>query len=179
MTLTHWKKLRNPDYMGEWDFQPGEKKTVTISGACCEQVIGVEGKKSEETVVHFREPEKPMILNVTNARMITRHAGTPYIEQWPGVRIILGVEKVKAFGDVVGAVRVQKTKPEQPESGEAAIPPCADCGKPIKAQGGLTAGQIAGGSMKRYNVVLCLDCATERKVKREANEHADNQNQNQ
>ena len=88
--LTHWKKLENPDYIGAYAFQPGEKKVVTIASVSREMITGTEGKKSEETVVRFRENEKPMILNVTNAKQISKHAGSPFIEQWQGVRIILG-----------------------------------------------------------------------------------------
>ena len=30
MNKTHWKKLTNPNYLGSWDFQPGEIRTLTI-----------------------------------------------------------------------------------------------------------------------------------------------------
>lgn len=180
MALTHWKKLENPDYIGAYAFQPGEKKTVTISRVEREQIIGVEGKKSEETVVHFVEAEKPLILNVTNAKMISKHAGTPYIEQWSGIRIVLGVEKVKAFGDVVDAVRVQKTKPPQPEREEAPVPPCADCGGVIEGTDKVSARTVVSAGMKKYGAPLCVQCALKRaeKLKEEAG-HADDQNQDQ
>lgn len=175
--LTHWKKLENPDYIGAYAFQPGEKKVVTIASVGREMIVGTEGKKSEETVVRFCENEKPLILNVTNAKQISKHAGSPYIEQWPGVRIILGVEKVKAFGDVVEAVRVQKEKAPQPEQD---IPPCADCGGVIRPEGGASVKAIVAAGMKRYGVALCMECALKRAGKmKEGTDHENDENQNQ
>lgn len=160
--LTHWKKLENPDYIGSYAFQPNEKKTVTIKSVTRQIVKGPDGKQEECTVVHFIEPEKPLILNVCNGKMITKHADTPYIEQWTGVRIVLGVEKVKAFGEIVEAVRVLKDKPEQAAKAPVVIPPCADCGGAIEAAAGITADRIYARAMKRYEVPLCMACAMKR-----------------
>lgn len=180
MTLTHWKKLENPDYIGAYAFQPGEKKTLTISRVAREMVNGPDGKREECTVVHFAEAEKPLILNVTNAKMISRHAGTPYIEQWSGTRIMLGVEKVKAFGDMVEAVRVQKSRPAQPEGEEAPVPPCADCSGVIEGTDRVSARAVVNAGLKKYGAPLCVQCALKRaeKLKEEAG-HANDQNQDQ
>lgn len=159
MALTHWKKLDNPDYIGAYAFQPKEEKTVTIREVRREIVTGAEGKKEECTVVHFVEPEKPLILNATNGKMISRRADSPFIENWAGLRIVLGVEKVKAFGDVVDAVRVLNKVP--PPDPKAAVS-CADCGHVIQAEAGWSVGQIVKGSQKRFGVALCMACAKER-----------------
>lgn len=177
MALTHWKKMENPDYIGSYAFQPGERKTVTIAGVRRETVNGPDGKREECTIVSFREPEKPLILNATNGKMISRVTGTPYVEQWAGHRIVLAVEKVKAFGELVDAVRVQKDRPVQPAETEYT---CENCGQTIRDAAGLTASQIAKGSKKKYGAALCLKCATERKTKiEEETSHADNTNQDQ
>lgn len=177
MPLTHWKKLENPDYIGSYAFQPGERKAVTIAGVRREVVNGPDGKREECTIVTFRENEKPLILNATNGKMIAKVSGTPYVEQWAGHRIVLAVEKVKAFGDLVDAVRVQKDRIAPVATAEYT---CADCGQIIKDAAGLTASQIAGGSKKKYGETLCLDCATDRKMKAEEEKgNADNANQDQ
>lgn len=159
MALTHWKKLENPEYIGSYAFQPEETKTVTIRQVRREMVVGADGKREECTVVHFNENEKPLILNRTNAKMITKHAETPYIEQWPGVRITLTVEKVKAFGEKTDAVRVSKTKPPQVKK-ESII--CADCGKPVTAHGTTSAQAFAAATQKRFGVPVCYDCGLKR-----------------
>jgi len=151
---THWKKYSNPDYIGAYAFQPGEEKTLTISTVKRETVIGAEGRSEECTVVHFVEPEKPLILNATNGRMIQRVLETPYVEDWAGRAIVLGVDMVKAFGERVEAVRVRK---KQAVVKNAA---CADCGTIITGSGQYTAKQIAAASQKKFGRTLCMTCAT-------------------
>jgi hypothetical protein len=38
---THWKKLTNPNYLGAYDFQQGEKRIVTIKEVIQEKVLNV------------------------------------------------------------------------------------------------------------------------------------------
>lgn len=83
-TLTHWRRLINPDYFGSYLFQPKEEKTLTINTVGREIVIGADGKKEECTVVHWMESEKPFILNSTNGKTISKVLGTPYTEEWKG-----------------------------------------------------------------------------------------------
>lgn len=108
---THWKKFHNPDYLGAYAFQPGERKILTISKAVQEVVTGQGNRKEDCLVVHFQEGEKPLICNVTNSKAITKVAGSPFIEDWPNVKIELYTEKVNAFGDMVDAVRVKRSAP--------------------------------------------------------------------
>lgn len=110
---THWKKLTNPDYIGAYDFQPGEERTLTIQSVLREMITGPDGKKDECTVVKFTDG-KPMICNNTNAKVITKVVGSPHIEDWIGQRITLIVQRVKAFGDVVDAIRIKPVKPGKP-----------------------------------------------------------------
>lgn len=154
MTYTHWKKLENPDYIGAYAFQPDEEKVVTIKMVRREMITGSDGKKEECTVVHFVENEKPLILNSTNGKMISKMAGTPYIEQWTGVRIALVVREVKAFGDTVPAVRVAQKRLGRAETAQK----CAECGKPITAYGNMNPSQVASGMIKRFGVALCMAC---------------------
>lgn len=160
MALTHWKKLDNPDYIGAYAFQPGEEKTVTIKFVRREMVTGPDGKKEECTIVHFYENEKPLILNATNAKMIEKHAETPYIERWADVRIILVVERVKAFGEMMDAVRVSKKKP--PKIAKA-VPPCHDCKQAITGYGKQNAEEFAAYTKGVFGVPVCYACGQKRK----------------
>lgn len=108
---THWKKLTNPDYLGAYDFQPNEERTVTIKNVTRKMVVGPDGKKEECTVAELIG-SKPMILNNTNCKTITSIYGTPYVEEWNNIKVTLFVARVKAFGEVVDALRVKKEKPE-------------------------------------------------------------------
>lgn len=159
--MTHWKALTNPDYLGSYAFDRGEEKTGTIREIKREIVTGPEGKKEECTVCHFSEPDlKPLILNVTNCKAISKLYGTPYTEEWAGKRIIMRVQQVKAFGETVDAVRI---KPQIPP----ALPTCAECGKMITAYGNMNPAQVAAYTSQKYGKCLCTECAKQAKAESE------------
>ena len=115
MRLTHWKKLSNPNYLGAYSIEDNKDLILTISKVQQETVTGPDGKKDECIVCYFSESEKPMILNSTNAKQIQKLLNTPYIEKWIGHKIQIGIEKVRAFGDIVEALRVRKFLPKNIE----------------------------------------------------------------
>ena len=157
---THWKKIvSDPNYLGEADFQEGEEKILTIKGVKqAETIVTAEGK-SQKAVLHFAEQVKPMILNVTNSKAIQKVVGSPYFEDWPGHEIQLYIDpRVKAFGEVVAAVRVRPMKPIKKQAVK-----CADCGGDILPAQGKGADYIAAGTKKTYGVALCWGCACKRK----------------
>lgn len=105
---THWKKLRNPLYLGSYDFEEKEERTLKITKVEKIPVMGADGKQEDCTVCHF-EGSKPMILNSTNAKAITKATGTPYIEEWAGKTVTLYTQKIRAFGEMVDALRIKTT----------------------------------------------------------------------
>lgn len=111
---THWKKLTNPNYLGSYSLEPGQDLTVEIVRVQKELVTGAGGEK-EECIVATLNGQKPMILNKTNCKTIEKIYGTPYIEEWSGKKITLYAEKVKAFGEVVEALRIRKNVDIRPE----------------------------------------------------------------
>ena len=156
--LTHWKKLTNPDYLGAYALEPGQDLIVTIKSVANEVVIGTDGKKETCSVMHFTENVKPLVLNATNSKTITKLLKTPYIEEWAGRKIQLYVEQgIKAFGDIVDAIRVRPFLPVEKEL------ICADCGKKIEGFGGKSADVIARYTLKNYGRSLCSECATKAK----------------
>ncbi len=123
MSKTHWKKLNNPDYLGAYALTPGEDLVITIKNAGEEKFTGNSGKVETGLLVHFAENGiKPMICNTTNAKSITKVAGSPYVEDWQGVKIALYSAEVSAFGETVDALRV---RPYPPKTDEYV---CAVCG---------------------------------------------------
>lgn len=164
--MTHWKKIvSDPNYIGEADFEENEEKILTIARVnVSETVVTAEGK-SQKAVIHWREPgNKPMILNVARSKNIAKVAGTPDVERWPGVAVQLYIEHgIKAFGEVVSAVRVRPYKPRATRS--QTVPPCADCGKPIQPAHNMTAERLAAYTSKNYGAPLCAECATHRAEK--------------
>lgn len=171
--LTHFKRLMNPDYLGSYAFEKGQEMTLTISKVQAELVTGADGKKEDCIVAHFRENVKPMILNATNCKAIAKLYRTPYIEEWVGKQVVVRVQQVKAFGDVVDALRI---KPEIPT--KAPEFKCADCGNVLQPFGGMNARGLADYTRQNYGKVLCADCAKkakEAKAAKEAEEKPDEQ----
>ena len=151
--LTHWKKLTNPDYLGAYALEPGQDLVVTIKSVANELVASADGKKETCMVMRFVEEVKPMVLNATNSKTIAKLFKTPYIEQWAGRKIQLYVQKgVKAFGEVVDALRVRDFLPVEKEL------ICADCGAKIEGNEKSTADAIAKYTLNKYGRMLCNDC---------------------
>ena len=108
--LTHWKKLTNPNYIGSHDLQPGQELKIVIESISKEQVHTPEGKVEECVVAKIKGAKKPMILNKTNMKIISKVLETNFIEEWSGKAVIIYVAKVKAFGEMVEALRVKNQK---------------------------------------------------------------------
>ena len=157
-TKTHWKKFMNKEYLGSWDLPDGQDIIATIKSAGPEKVIGADGKKEDCFVIHFTDVEKPMIANTTNCKMISKILGSNYIEDWLGKKIQIGTEKVRAFGDVVDALRVRDIK-----VAEANPVFCEECGQQIQSAYGMTPDQLAAYTKKQYGKQLCAVCATKAK----------------
>lgn len=107
----HWKKHDNPDYLGAYALGPNEEPIYTIKSVGYELVTGEGGKKEECRVAHFVEDVKPMILNATNCKTITKLSGTPNIYEWPGVRIQIFVTTTKLKGEEVECLRIRPKAP--------------------------------------------------------------------
>ena len=162
---THWKKLTNPNYIGAYAFDEGEEKVGTIDYVKQESVKSTEGKEEECIVCHFKERDmKPLVLNKSNCKTITKLYNTPYIEDWAGKKIVLYVTQVKAFGDVVDAVRIRNKVPTD----KAKAIKCESCGNVIKGVGQYDAAFVANKNKQRYGKCLCVDCGKKAQAEMDA-----------
>ncbi len=112
---THFKKLRNPNYIGSWDLMDADGKfinrIVTIIRIEKQEVFDGAGK-SEQLPVAILKECKPLIVNAAvNMKAIAKALGSPFVEDWAGKRIELTVKKVRAFGATHDAIRVLETAP--------------------------------------------------------------------
>lgn len=160
MSRTHFKALMNSEYLGAYSLEDGKDIVLTIDYIKVETVTGTDGKKEDLPVCHWKENQKGMILNSTNMKMIAKVLGSNYIEDWSGRQIQIGIEKVKAFGDLVEALRVRRYAPKQKQAATASSELiCEICGKPIVAAYGMTADQVAANTKAKYSKTICADCA--------------------
>jgi hypothetical protein len=109
--VTHWKKLTDNRFIGAHDLQPGQEVTITIKSVAKEMVKGADGKEEQLVIAQLEGTTKPMVLNKTNMKIITKVLDTPYVEQWTGKKVIIYSAKVRAFGEMCDALRVANKKP--------------------------------------------------------------------
>ena len=153
------KMGKNPNYLGSWDLDelPNQEATLTIARIVDEDVV-TNGSKERCTVCYWTDTAyKPMILNVTNKKMIAKLYHTKDTEKLVGKAVVIGVEKVKAFGDTHDALRIRKRIPKLAEPIK-----CEDCGGIIQASGNMSAEAIIARTKQRYKACLCYSCATKR-----------------
>lgn len=169
MEKTHWKKLDNPDYLGAYALHPGQDLIVQIKSVGQEEVYNPTSNKKETcTVAHFTDRNiKPMILNVTNCKTISKLYDTPYIEDWQGKYIALYIAKVKAFGETVEALRVRSKIPTT----EKII--CEGCGERVVSAAGKMPSEIKEIALRNCGKILCLSCMREFKKAQEKETNAD------
>jgi hypothetical protein len=157
--LTHWRKMNDQRFIGAYSLDPGKDLTLTIKDVKREEVTTEGNRKEMCIIVYFKEDAKPLILNSTNAKTISKLYKTPYIENWSGRAITLFATEVKAFGDTVEALRIRPNIPKT----TVVITKCADCNGDIKGYDKFTAEQIAQGSYNKFGKFLCTPCAQKAK----------------
>jgi len=112
------KKLEHPNpdlhvdlmfpsrYLRAADFE-GKPVTLTIAEVVKDKVQMATGQKADKYIVRFRETEKELILNKTNAKAVAKVLDEPKAINWPGERITLKPTTCEAFGEIVSCIRVE------------------------------------------------------------------------
>lgn len=152
------KMGKNPNYLGSWDLEeiPGREITLTIDTIRDEEVV-TNGKTEVCTVCSWTDRSfKPMILNVTNKKVIAKLHKTKDTDKLKGKSVIIGIDKVKAFGGVHDTLRI---RPRIPATPSVSSPKCENCGAVITAFGNMVAEDVAKYRRDKYGKALCNDCA--------------------
>ena len=157
MSETHFKRLINPDYLGAYSLDPGKDMILTIKSVGKEMITGAGGKQEECIVCHWVENQKPMILNITNCKTISKMLKTPYVEQWAGHKVQIYATTTKFGGDVVECLRIRKDPPEDVRIA------CEECGQFISPAFSMSVSQLAAYTKKKYGKTLCAECAQAKK----------------
>jgi hypothetical protein len=112
------KKIENPNpemhvdlmfpsrYLRAADFE-GKTVTLTISDVFRDKVQMATGQKAEKYIVRFRETDKELILNKTNAKAVAKVLDQPKAVKWAGEKIVLKPTTCEAFGEMVPCIRVE------------------------------------------------------------------------
>lgn len=111
MEKTHWRKLKDTNYLGSWDVVDSQL-ILTIKELKTERVLSPDGKSEELPVMYWIEQYKPMIMNVTNLKAVEKATGSKFIEDWQGKKLAIYTTPVKAFGQTVDALRIKPNAPK-------------------------------------------------------------------
>lgn len=110
---THWRNLFKSKTMllGSHNLNEGEEIVCDIAGVSISTIKNQSGKDETVPVLTFNNAP-PMVLNITNTRMIASLYGENY-DAWVGCKIQVFATKVKAFGQVQMALRVRQKRPSE------------------------------------------------------------------
>jgi hypothetical protein len=93
-------------YLRAADFE-GKPVALTITEVFRDKVQMATGQKAEKYVLRFRETEKELILNKTNAKAVAKVLSESKAVNWPGAKIVLKPTTCEAFGEIVDCIRVE------------------------------------------------------------------------
>ncbi len=153
------KMGKNPTFLGSWDIEelPNKEIILTIDHITDEEVV-TSGQKEICTVCYWAEKDaKKMILNVVNKKALARLYHTKDTEKLKGKAVVIGIDKVKAFGVIHDVLRIRH---KIPQVQTAAAPKCEQCGNDIAASGSMNPEQVAAYTKTKYGKCLCAGCAT-------------------
>jgi hypothetical protein len=114
MNKTHWRASDKTDFLGACDLEEGKDLILTIEKVEIKEVK-VRGTKGSFRVATFKEKGfKPMILNVTNAKIVkTLAKNAIYIEDWKNIAVSIYImENVKFGVETVEALRIRPYAPQ-------------------------------------------------------------------
>lgn len=116
---THYRKAFDSPYLSSADIV--EPTILTISRAVLEND---KTKKTKDVfnTAYFEEKElrpgeklKPMILNATNSKMLKSITGSPFLEDWAGIKVTVFVDKNVRFGkESVEGLRISPARVTKP-----------------------------------------------------------------
>jgi hypothetical protein len=107
---THWKKAFNKDYLGACDLDDKDLVAV-IDHVEVKPIKDTSGGEENRNVAIFKGKIKPMVLNVTNCKIVRKFTGSSFIEDWKDVAVQIYIEEVKAFGEMTDGLRIRKKQP--------------------------------------------------------------------
>ena len=113
---THYRKVFKSDHLGAADLEEmiedGKQLIFKIKEVKQEYGAKVAGKKIDANICYFHEDIKPLVLNSTNSKQVSKFAQSKFVEDWANLVIELFIDSnVKLKGEIVGGVRIRPTQP--------------------------------------------------------------------
>lgn len=93
-------------YLKAADFK-GKDVSMTISDVDSDELRLEDNSKVKKFIVHFKETDKMLVLNVTNAYAIAEELNELDALKWIGRKITLYPTTCLCYGKTVGCIRVK------------------------------------------------------------------------
>jgi hypothetical protein len=101
----------------------GKAHIVTIESAPYETLKSLDGKEAQKVVLHFKNAEKTLPLNLTNFDAVCDATGFSDTEDWPGQRIELYPTRTSMGGKAVDCIRIRPPSASRPTAVAVSVPP--------------------------------------------------------
>lgn len=117
--------LKTSKFLKKEDCNPPILLTITD---CTEENVAKEGAPEESKwCLHFKETDKPLVLNSTNGQIIAGFVGSENTEDWVGHKVVLYHDPSVSFGGkLIGGIRARAPKgvtaPAKPTAPTPAAP---------------------------------------------------------
>lgn len=114
--------LKTSNFIKKEDCDP--PRLVTIADVREENVAKEGAPEDMKWCLHFKEMDKPMVLNSTNGQIIAKITGSAETEQWTGRKVVIYHDPSVSFGGkLVGGIRCRAPKGTAPVKPVAAPAP--------------------------------------------------------
>jgi len=112
----HYRKVMKSDHLGVADLEDfiesGRSLIFKIANSRQEYRTLVAGRKIDANIIYF-DDAKPMVVNSTNSKTLSKLAGSPFVEDWSGLLIELYIDRdVRMKGETVGGIRIKNRTPK-------------------------------------------------------------------
>lgn len=112
---THYRKILKSDHLGCADLEDyiENKSDMVFTIQRVQQQLGVKvaGKKIDANIMYFENKDgkkvKPLVINATNGKTMSKMASSGFVEDWAGLNIKLYIDaNVSMMGERTGGVRI-------------------------------------------------------------------------
>ena len=153
---------RTPGFMAAIDLIdcPNGEVTLTIASITEKSVNNGRGETSKESACAWKEKGwLPMILNVTNKKVLVKLLKTKDTSKMVGKRVTVTTEHGRWFGKEGDALRIKPILPPQTAPTKAAEIKCEQCGQNITAAYNMQPDKLAQYTLQKFGKRICAACA--------------------
>ena len=149
--LDSWERVLDPNFINsDLIGDKGAEKVVTIKDIDFAECYDEKTKQKVQKQSVFFEETRPLVLNKTNSKKLKKlfspNSDDP--REAIGHKVVLKVERIRAFGKEVDAIRIQEYSEEK----------CPICGKAILPYAGKSVAQIKEISQRNLGEIMCGEC---------------------